>query len=462
MKEVIMPKFGFTQETAQIVQWLVKPGEKVEKGQPIAEVTTDKVNMEVESPANGILADVRYPEGAEVPVTEVICYITAPGEQIPAAPTQAAPPPAEQVAFAKGAAPVEARPAVTPVAARLAREQGIDVDQIAGSGPGGRVTRKDVEAALTQGSPPGKVRAAPAARRLAREMNVLLETVPGSGPHGRIQSSDVRAAATAPQTAAAPAAFPVAPPPQPTPSIPPTGWKFATPLRQTIPVTGMRRTIAERLQKSSQDAPHITFDAYIDMTAALALHTRAAAWVKEDQDRVSLTAVIARAVAWTLERHPGLNAWFLDNAGAHEIHHLAQVNLGVAVALPDGLIVPVIHDASRKGILQLAREINDLSARARSGKLRPDDVTEGTFTLSNLGMFAIDRFTAIINPPEVGILAVSRVRKQIVVDENDQPAVRPLMALTLSVDHRAVDGAAAARFMADLRTALETPDTLAL
>jgi pyruvate dehydrogenase E2 component (dihydrolipoamide acetyltransferase) len=224
----------------------------------------------------------------------------------------------------------------------------------------------------------------------------------------------------------------------------------------------MRRTIAERLQKSAQEAPHITFDINVDVSAAEALRTRANARLRPGQARVSLTAVLAKALAWALERNPLLNAWLVSTSQGQEIHVLEQVNLGIAVALDAGLIVPVVPNASSKGILQLSDEINDRAERARSSKLRPEDVAEGTFTLSNLGMFGIDRFSAIINPPQVAILAVSRTSKQIVPDENDQPVVRPMMTLTLSADHRAVDGAGAARFMADLREALEQPESMTL
>jgi pyruvate dehydrogenase E2 component (dihydrolipoamide acetyltransferase) len=450
VKEVIMPKFGFTQETAQIVRWLVKPGEKVEKGQPIAEVTTDKVNMEVEAPDGGMLEGVRYQEGDEVPVTEVICYIAAPGEQLESAPL------ASPLA-AQEAGPAVHKPGVTPLAERIAKDRGVDPHRIPGSGPGGRVVRKDVEAFIGQDRAPGKVRAAPAARRLASELGIDLGQVRGSGPQGRIQSSDVQVAFQEIAQGSLPPAGPGTAQP-----VLREGWAFATPLRERIPVTGIRRTIAERLQKSAQEAPHIIFDALVDVTACEALRSRAASRLKDGRERVSLTAVIAKAAAWALERHPLLNAWLLNGAQGQEIHVLGQVNLGIAVALETGLIVPVLRDAGRKGILQLSREINDLAERARSGKLSPDDVAEGTFTLSNLGMYGIDRFTAIINPPQVGILAISRVRKFPVVDETDHLIVRPVMALTLSVDHRVVDGAVAARFMADLREALENPDTTTL
>jgi len=441
-KEVIMPKFGFTQESAQIVRWLKQAGDAVEQGDPIAEVTTDKVNMEVEAPASGILDGLRFGEGDTVPVTEIIAFIRGAQE------TLAAGTPAPAVASAPSTSAPEARASApaTPVATKLAADLGVDVNQVAGTGPGGRVTRRDVEAHAAQSTPPaeGKVRAAPAARRVARELGVDLATVAGSGPGGRVQSADVQAEAQR-RTAAAERQPDQAAGPRPASSV-----------IKTVPLAGMRRTIAQRLQKSFQEAPHIFFDAEIDVTAAEGLRARANARLAKNQPKISLTAIVAKACAWALGRHPWLNSWLIGD----EIQVCGDVNLGVAVALDEGLIVPVVPAAQTKGLTQLAAEIADLAERARTNRLRPDDVAGGTFTISNLGMFGVDRFTAILNPPQVGILAVSRARKQFVPDEHDQPVARPLMTVTLSADHRVVDGAAAARFLADLRAALEDPGLL--
>jgi pyruvate dehydrogenase E2 component (dihydrolipoamide acetyltransferase) len=223
----------------------------------------------------------------------------------------------------------------------------------------------------------------------------------------------------------------------------------------------MRRTIAQRLQKSYQESPHIFFEAEIDVTGAEALRATANERLGKGQLKVSLTALIARACAWALGRHPMVNA----RIEGDDILLLAEINLGIAVALDaaeygGGLIVPVVRDVPRKGLAQLAAEIADLAERARTNRLRPDDVAGGTFTISNLGMFGVDRFTAIINPPQAAILAVGRVRKQFVPDAADQPVARPLMSVTLSADHRIVDGAVAARFLKDLRDGLERPELM--
>lgn len=467
-REVIMPKFGFTQETAEIVRWLKKAGDPVEAGDPIVEVTTDKVNMEVEAPTSGILADLRYKEGDVVPVTKIIAYILAPGEQPPdsagAAPQPTAAPPT--VTEAAGAAPVQSPPQVkaTPLAGRIAREAGLELQGIAGSGTGGKITRRDVEAALSR-QPGDKVRAVPAARRVAREAGVELAEVEGSGPGGRVQSADVRR-----YLAAQPAAAVVAP--QPAAVEPPIPALAAAPLAaepvlqagyQVLPLVGMRRTIAQRLQRSAQEAPHISLEIRVDVTRAEALRARANLQRDEGQSKVSLTAALAKACAWTLKRHPSLNAWLQTSPqGGEQIVLIEQVNLGIAVALKEGLIVPVIKQAESKGLLQLAEEIDDLTTRARENRLRPEDVTDGTFTITNLGMHGVERFTAIINPPQVAILAVGAVRKQVIADENDQVTVRPMITLTLCADHRVVDGAVAAAFLCNLKTVLEDPQLMVL
>jgi pyruvate dehydrogenase E2 component (dihydrolipoamide acetyltransferase) len=439
MQTVIMPKFGFTQETAELVRWIKQTGQAVEQGEPIAEVTTDKINMEVEAPASGILAGLMVKVGELVPVTAVIAYILAPGESFPSGELLPSGEDQSQPPSRLAPEPAPTPSLVTPLAARVAAEQGLDASHIPGSGPGGRVTRRDVETYLAGQGP---LRATPAARRVARELGMGLARVPGSGPRGRIQGSDVLAAHAAAAAPAAPAL----------PAAPPAGEV------KKIPLAGMRRTIARRMQQSAQEAPHITLQADIQAGALEALCVRANEGLKASQSKVGPTAVIARAVAWALQQHPALNS----RLEGEDILLLPGIHLGIAVALEEGLIVPVVRDVPHKGIRQLAAEIAELSERARRGALRPDDVAEGTFTLSNLGMFGVDRFTAIINPPQAAILAIGRISKHVVPDEADQPVVRPLMTVTLSADHRIVDGAVAARFLADLRVGLEHPETLTL
>ncbi len=439
---IILPKFGFTLETADIVQWLKKDGDTVRAGDPICEVTTDKVNMEVEAPEDGTLINPLYEVGTTVPVTEVIAYLLRPGEarptQLPARPASsaavaAAPTPAPQPA--EPLAPSPASVAATPVAQRMADAANIDLSQLKGTGPNNRITRRDVETALTH--PAGKVRATPAARHTARENGLDLAAITGTGPRGRIQSQDVLTAAAehsqpAPQPTAAPA---------------------AANLPRTVKIEGMRRTIATRLQKSFQTAPHIFFDAQVDTTAIDSLRAR----LKARGDKLSVTTLLVKASASVLLRHPYLNA----TTDGEEIALWPTANIGVAVALDSGLIVPVVHHAETRSLRDIQATVDDLAARARASTLKLNDMQDGTFTISNLGMFGVDRFTAIINPPQVGILAIGRTIQQFVPDASGQPVLKSFMNITLSADHRVVDGAQAANFIQDLRTVLEDPALIA-
>ena len=436
MKDVIMPKLGFTMEEGSIVRWLKQAGDAVTQGEPIVEITTDKTNMEIEAPATGILADLRAAEGDTVLVTQVIALILGPGEKAPVSS------PAPVTPAAAPRAEVHA----TPIAQAVARDLGVDLATIEGSGPRSKITREDVVAAAAAA---GKPRATPAARKAARELGVDLTGVAGSGPRGRVQAGDVSVAAVAAVAAAVAAAALPAPVAEAAPA--PMAIK-------TLPFSGMRKTIALRLQKSAQEAPHITFDADIDVSALEALRARANARLPGGAARISLTAVLAKACAWALVRHPRINSQ-LDLAN-NVIRLMPEANIGIAVALEDGLIVPVVHNVDVKGLAALAAEIADLSARAKTNKLKPAELSGGTFTISNLGMLGVDRFNAIINPPESAILAVGRAVKTFVPDAHDQPVLRPLMTIRLSADHRIIDGAVAALFMRDLREALERPDTM--
>jgi pyruvate dehydrogenase E2 component (dihydrolipoamide acetyltransferase) len=443
-KQVIMPRFGMTQEEATIVEWLVKEGDYVEPDDPIAEVTTDKVNMEVPAPAEGYLGGIRYKVGDTVPVTKVIAYILEEGEEAPAFEVEA-PPPVEttQPVPASQAAPAPEGLKASPVAKRVADAKGVPLAEVPGSGRDGRITRADVESFLTTGTrlvgEPSFVRATPAARRVARERQVDLGQIKGSGPRGRVQEADVEG-------------FQVAPAPAPAPTY------VVTTEPVLVPLEGMRKTIADRMQTSAQQAPHISFTLDADMSRAVAFRESVNERLPADQIKVSMTALIVKLTAWALRRHPFMNAYMRDDG----ILLLPNVNIGVAVAIESGLIVPVVRDADQKGLYQIANDVDDISQRARAGQLLPDDVTDGSFTISNLGMFGIDRFTAIINPPQTGILAVGRTIERFVPDAQGQPILKPMMSITLSADHRAVDGVQAGRFIAELREALEEPANVML
>jgi len=449
VKEVIMPKFGFTQEVSEIVEWRVKEGDQVEAGDILAEVTTDKISMEVEAPEGGIVSGIRYKAGEIVPVTEIIAYILRPGESLPADREASSSNSRDNIRDAVVAeAPLADSKGMvmpgklTPLAARVAADRGLDALNIVGSGPGGRVTRMDVEQFSAQTSGNGKLPATPAAKRLARETGIALGLVKGLGPNGRIQAADVRAFSESkiPKIL----------------TTPETGTLVQNRGMRTIPFTGMRKAIAMNMAFSAQTIPAIQLEIDIDMEKTLALWEQAKSHAADK--KVSLTALIVKTAAWALTRHPILNS----QLGQNEIMLLPEVNIGLAVAIESGLIVPVIRQTDRKGILELAEGINDVTQRARQSKLRGSDLEGATFTISNLGMFGIDRFTAIINPPQVGILAVSAVKKRFVGNELGEPVLHNMMNMRLSTDHRVVDGAEAARFLSDLRAVLENPEEMLL
>jgi pyruvate dehydrogenase E2 component (dihydrolipoamide acetyltransferase) len=433
--EVIMPKVDMDQETGTISEWKKNNGDPVKEGETILVIETAKVAIDVEAPATGILSGITAKPGEVIPIGVVIGYILAPGEAQPAG---AAP---SQPAAAKAIEPTQAAVSVdaTPVARNMANAMGVELGAVKGSGPQGKITKQDVESAMAKPAaklPDGKVNATPAARRIAGEMSVDLNQVAGSGPAQRIQASDV--ASFKPLQASSP--------------------MVVSPSQQdeVIPLIGMRATIAQRLTMSYQTAPHIKFVARIDMTNFNQTRTSLNAYAeKVGGEKISATAMFVKITAAALARNPYLNAELKNDA---IILH-KDVHMGVAVALDGGLIVPVIHNVSTKGIAQLAVETNSLSEKARKGQLQPADVSGGTFTISNLGPFGIEQFDAIINPPQSAILAIGATQNE-VVPVNNEIVIRPIMRITLSADHRVVDGAVAAKFVADLKAMLENPLTL--
>lgn len=447
---VIMPKFGMAQEEGTIIRWLKQAGDAVKKGETLLEVQTDKIDMEVEATADGILTDVRYGADATVPVTTVIAYIASPEE----AGASVQPAPAVAASAPESAPPAEVR--ASPVAQRMAAATGVDLTQLAGSGPAGRIVKRDVVAAATPSAPAAgaasPLRATPAARRLARAHGVDLTQLAGSGPAGRIQALDVVKRVNSEEGRAILAE----------PQLPAGGPKVETtesPVGESL--RGRRRVIATRLSQSWQRAPHIFFTSAIDLTRIDALSAELAAAVEAGGGRLTLTVWIARAVAAALARHPRLNAWLQLHGEEWVYRQHTTVNLGIAVALEDGLLVPVVHDAGRLGLTALAASITDLVTRTRAGQITPDAVSGGTFSISNLGMHPIRRFTAIINPPEVAILAVGQAQIQPVWNgATFEP--RRVLEVTLSVDHRVIDGAVAAAFLSELKALLEAPARLLL
>ncbi len=471
-----MPKFEMSQETGTVARWLKSEGESIAKGEAILEVETDKVTMEVESPISGTLTGIVAQPGAVVPIGQTIAFVLKPSE-----------------AAASDQPPAVSRPPATtmratPVAEKMAAEHGVDLARISGSGKDGQITRTDVEALLAASGKPittdsasrteataqpqaesQRPVAVPAARRLAREIKLDLTRVRGSGPGGRIQSTDVLEGVSAATGASEPLTVPgvanievsrVASAP-PTLATPPAQAALATPsvqpsVRRTTALSGLRKTIAQRMLASTREAPQFNLSVDVNMTRALAIVDDFKASRSADAPKVTVTVLLVKLCAWALARNPAINSAYLNDS----IVEYSDINIGVAVALDDGLIVPVIHHAGTLSLLEIATTLGDLSARARANKLGLTDIQGGTFSISNLGMFAVDRFTAIVNPPQAAILAVGRTTKRIIADSDDQPVAAPISTFTVSADHRAVDGAAVGRFLGDLSQIIERPGLL--
>jgi len=424
---VIMPKLEMTQETATVIEWLKREGEYVQKGELLLVVETQKVTVEIESPASGILASIRAKPGQEVPVTEVIAYILQPGEELPRE--------AEIISLPLPQAPAPLPVRATPVAQRMAQDHGVDLSTVVWTGPWGRVTKADVEVALSAfhlaaGVRSEKVRATPAARRIAREREVDLSAVAGSGPRGRIQAADVLTFTPAPMVASEAVA-------------------------EMIPLKGVRRVIAERMAASARTTARVTLVTEADATAFVEARQRIKADMADEWGFApGYNDLLGIVVAHALREFSYMNARL--SADGEAIERLLAVNLGMAVDAERGLLVPVIRNADQKGLRAFGTEFRALVERARAGKSLPDDLTGGTFTVTNLGMHDIDAFTPIINLPEAAILGVGRIQPKPVVRDGEI-VVRQMWTLSLAFDHRLVDGAPAARFLRRIKQLIENP-----
>jgi pyruvate dehydrogenase E2 component (dihydrolipoamide acetyltransferase) len=396
--EVILPRLGQGMESGTIVRWLKSEGEPVTKGEPLFELDTDKVTQEVEAETAGVLLKIAVAEG-EVPVGQTVAFIGAEGEDVPE--VGAAAPAAEEKTETKPSEP-EPTPAV-------AEQQ---------------------EAAVAAGN--GRIKASPLARRIARERGVELAGIRGTGPDGRIVAEDVERAEAGGPSASPPAAAPVR-----------AGEV------ERIPISNVRKTIARRLTEAWQ-IPVFQLQTSADMTRVNALVARLR---ERDPDvRVTVTDVLTKISAQALIRHREVNAEFTDDA----ILLHPSANVGLAVAAPQGLVVPVIRSAERLSLTEIAGVRADLVGRAREAKLRAEDLEGGTFTISNLGMYAVQSFTAVLNPPQAAIVAVGATEERVVA-VGGETVVRPLITLTGTFDHRAVDGAPAAAFLQTLKESLEDP-----
>ncbi len=405
--KVIMPKLSPTMEEGQIARWLKKEGDKVSMGEPLAEIDTDKATMEMQALANGVLRKILINEGESAPLGQLIAVIGEPNEDIASvlaeAPAAAAAPAKKEAEPKQPETPKAEEPPPPPPAPTNGRQ--------------------------TVSTDSGRIIASPLAARMAADSGLDLRSIQGSGPNGRIVKKDIEAALTKPKTQVAPG--------------------VASAYRDE-PATQIRQTIAKRLVTSIGPVPHFFLTIDIDMDRAAEMRESIKAL---DPDlKISVNDIIIKCAAAALIQHPQVNASFQDKF----IRYYEHADIGVAVAIEDGLITPVIRGADQKSLSQIATEVRELAERARSKKLKPEEYTGATFSISNLGMFGIDEFTAVINPPEGAILAIGAMTAKPVVRDN-QVVVKQMMRVTMSCDHRVIDGATGAKFLQTFKKIMENP-----
>jgi pyruvate dehydrogenase E2 component (dihydrolipoamide acetyltransferase) len=417
--KVHMEALSPTMEEGQLVRWLKSEGDDVSNGEVLAEIETDKATMELVARGDGVLRKVFIDEGGTAPVGEVIGVIADAEEDI-----------SDVSGLGAGGAAAEAEP---PAPAEQAADEGTAA---------GRTGEEATAERTTTAAPPadGRVKASPLARRLADDFGLDIARIPGSGPGGRVVKRDVEEARESGVGAPAPVS---------------TGWSPDEAEYEDVPISQMRKTIAKRLVTSIGPVPHFFLTVDVDMGRVLDARKRINAMLEAEGRKVSINDILLKAVAGALRKHPECNAWWQEDS----IRRFNAVHLGVAVAVDEGLITPVIRNAHLKGIAQIADEVRELAGRAKEKKLMPEEYTGATFSVSNLGMFGIREFTAIINPPEAGILAVGGVEERPVV-EDGEVVVRPRMTVTMSCDHRVIDGAQGSRFLQTLKGMLEEPTAI--
>ncbi len=447
-KEVYLVKVGMNMTEGVVEEWYIADGAEVQEGELLYRLETEKVNLDVDAEASGIVKHLTA-EGVTMKPGDVVGHIYGPDETIPEQlPTggspqsqtsveAAAPPAPASVSQPADKSETDSRLRASPAARRLARELQVDITSLTGQGPGARIIEADVraaaEATAPAAAPATTAPSSPMARKLARESGVNLADVRGTGPGGRITREDVQQAITAGGDDSQPA-------------------EDQARADQELPVRGMRKTIAARMADSLRNSAQLTMNMDANMADAVKLRAQLTEEWSAEGVRPGYTDLVIRAVAKALERHPAMNSVFSEAA----ITLRGDIHIGMAVALDDGLIVPVIRHANRLTLKSLALESARLAAAARDGALTPDDLQEGTFTVSALGMFGVDSFTPILNAPQSGILGVNRLRDDVRWD-GERPVRTQVMRLSLTWDHRALDGAPAARFLASVRDLLEAP-----
>ena len=441
---VIMPALEMAQESGKLVSWLKREGDTVTKGEPLMEIETDKVTVEIEAPESGVLGGVLVKENDEVPVGQTIAWILTPGEQMPSTPMTE--PQSGRVNTIQATSQPKSQPAtapasleISPVARRMAEEHGIDLTLVKNNGR--RIEKADILAYINAAQPatsisapvstavfaPERILASPKARRLARKRGIDLSALSGSGPEGAVLAADV------------PLQVPVAVARSASVSLetPGTVW----------------RVMAERMSHSWTTVPHFYLVREVDASMLIEWRKRVGPKIEQQIGiKPTYTDLLVKLIGFTLRDHPRLNASWADG----NIQWNQEINVGIAVAIEEGLIVPVVHGADGASLSEIATLRADLVERAHQGKLRPPDISGGTFTLTNLGMYNVDAFDAIVNTPQASILSVGRIAER-VVPVDGEVVIRPMMIMTLSLDHRVVDGARAAQFLDDLANLIEDP-----
>jgi pyruvate dehydrogenase E2 component (dihydrolipoamide acetyltransferase) len=445
--KIIMPQGGQHVEEGRVVKWLKAEGDAVKKGEPVCEVETEKVVLEVESPADGVLLKIVVPAGEKVAVFATIGIVGAPGEQVDL--SKFGPEEKEEKGvdiseirkkLAAKEAGGEARVKASGRAKKLAAEKGVDLSAVQGSGPGGRIVEEDVlRAAEEMAKAPdevmvGKVRISPVAKKIAEDKGLDVSSIQGTGPMGRIMKEDVLRAEEQKGRKPAPAAG---------------GLKQ---VKETIPIRGVRQVIFDRMHQSLQQSAQLTLTMEVNAAELGRFRKILVDSLKDKNIKISYNAILVKLIARALEAHPKMNASVIKD----EIWLWESVNVGVAVDAEQGLIVPVVRDANKKDLVAIQKDIDDKVERAKNKKLVPDDLQGGTFTLTGLGFLDIEAFTPILNPPEMGILGVGKIIEKPVV-ENGQITVGQRMMLSLTFDHRIIDGADGARFLKTIKSYIETP-----
>ncbi|GIO20345.1 dihydrolipoamide acetyltransferase component of pyruvate dehydrogenase complex [Oceanobacillus oncorhynchi subsp. incaldanensis] len=439
-EKVLMPKLGAQMEEGTIVSWLVQIGESIEEGDPLVEVQTDKITMEIEAEVDGILLKTLYEPDSVVAVQQPIAIIGEEGEAIEEVEEPAVN--EQKTADRKGGTEdnesktevfieksstdnsEEGKVRRTPAARKFALDKEVNLNNVTGTGPLGRIQKDDVLFYLQE----HVKKMTPLAKKIAEDQQINTADIQGTGVYGKIHKKDLLR------------------------SLPKQEEQNKEEMKR-IPFKGMRKVIADRISESAYTSPHVTLHSEVDMTNVVDLRKQLLPVIEEDEGvRISFNDILLKATAVALKKNPGINIQLTDN----EIVYHSQINLGMAVAVKDGLVVPVLQDVDQKGLATITQETKAIGRKARDGKLSHDDFIGSTFTVSNLGMYAVDGFTPIINSPNAAILGVGRIQKKPVVIEDDF-LIRSMMSLSLSFDHRIIDGAPAAQFLTDLKDLLEKP-----